>query len=197
MAIQNTGPDPISAAGNALSYFWGQCTRWVAENLSWIPAGLGNANQWFGRAQAMGLPTGQTPVVGSVAAFNTGPFGHVAEVVSVQDATHFKVSEENWLGTGITDIRDVVGGAGSGLQGFIYKPGTAVSDIPVVGGAVGAAESVVSTGQAIANLPANIGHGLANASYATGHNIGTFAKNNIIPLLVALVVVIVLFGGKE
>jgi len=196
--IVSQGTDLLNAAGNALSYTVGNCTRWVAEQLSWVPAGLGNANAWLTNAQARGLPTiGPTsaPPIGSVAVWNTGAFGHVAEVVG-QIPGGFQVSEENWLGLGRTDVRNVTGSALSGLQGFILPPG-GVSNIPVVGGIVGAASAPLTAAEAVAGLPASVGHGLANAASATTTNAATFFKNQLVPLVVALVVAIVLFGGDE
>jgi CHAP domain len=195
MAIVNTGNDLIAAVGNALNYTIGNCTRWVAEQLSWIPGGLGNANQWLDRAAAKGLPTAGpniAPPVGSVAVWSGGEFGHVAEVVG-QIPGGFQVSEENWLGTGVTDIRDVTGSALSGLQGFILPPG----NVPVVGGIAQGAQAAVSLPGAIAGLPASVGHGLANATTAGVKDVGVFFRNQLVPLLVGLTVAIVLFGGDE
>ena len=197
--LVDTGNDVINAVGAALSYTWGNCTRWVAEQLPWIPAGLGNANQWLDRAKGMGLPTlpaGAAPPIGSVAVFNTGAFGHVAEVIG-QIPGGFQVSEENWLGLGRTDIRDVTGPALSGLQGFILPPGTDPSKIPVVGGLVGGAQAALGLPEAIAGLPANVGHGLAGATTAVTKDVGIFFRNQIVALVVALVVAIVLFGGDD
>ena len=203
--IIQQGRDAINAVGNALSYTVGNCTRWVAEQASWIPAGLGNANQWLTNAQARGLPTAaanSVPPVGSVAVWGGGAFGHVAQVVSIIPGG-FQVSEENWLGNGLTDIRNVTGSGLHNLQGFILPPG-GVSGIPVVGGVVGAAQAVanvpdaiVKAGEDIAGIPTNIGHGIANAGQALTANAVTFVKNQFVPLLVALVVAIVLFGGDE
>src|SRR5262252_10719349 len=95
------GEDTINAIGAALNYTWGNCTRWVAEQLAWIPSGLGNANQWLTNARARGLPTiGPTsaPPIGSVAVWSTGQLGHVAEVVGIVPGG-FEVLEKNWPGT--------------------------------------------------------------------------------------------------
>lgn len=194
--IISEGNDLLNAAGAALSYTIGNCTRWVAEQLPWIPSGLGNANQWLGNAQAKGLqvlPPTSAPPVGSVAVWNTGPFGHVAEVVG-QVQGGFQVSEENWLGTGVTDIRNVTGSGLSGLEGFILPPG---GNLPVVGGLATAANAAITAPQAIAGLPLSVGHGLANAATSTTHNIATFFGNQLVPLIVALAVAIVLFGGDD
>lgn len=192
------GNDTLNAIGAALSYTVGNCTRWVAEQLSWVPAGLGNANQWLSGAQARGLPTigpSSAPPIGSVAVWNTGAFGHVAEVVGVIPGG-FQVSEENWLGTGVTDVRNVTGSALSGLQGFILPPG-GVSGLPVVGGLAAGATAAAGLPEAIAGLPASIGHGLAGAAGASAQNAGIWFRNQLVPLLVGLTVAIVLFGGDE
>lgn len=198
--IVSQGTDLLTAAGAALNYTIGNCTRWVAEQLSWIPAGLGNANQWLTNAQARGLPTigpTSTPPVGSVAVWNTGSFGHVAEVTGIIPGG-FQVSEENVLGLGVTDIRNVTGSALSGLEGFILPPaGAAIGNLPVVGGVATAAQAAATLPEAIAGLPASVGHGLANATSASTANVATFFRNQLVPLLVALAVAIVLFGGDE
>lgn len=198
--IVSQGQDLLNAAGAALTYTAGQCTRWVSEQLSWVPGGLGNANQWLTNAQARGLPTigpSNAPPVGSVAVWGNGPFGHVAEVVG-QIPGGFQVSEENWLGSGVTDVRNVTGSALNGLQGFILPPaGAAISNLPVVGGVANAANAALTTPEAIAGLPASVGHGIANAGSAVTSNLATFFKNQLVPLVVALVVAIVLFGGDE
>lgn len=54
-----------------------------------------------------------------------------------------------------------------------------------------------SLGAAIGGVPASIGHGLANALSASLSNVATFAKNQIVAIIVALVVVLVLFGGGK
>lgn len=196
--IVSEGQDLLTAAGAALTYTVGNCTRWVAEQLSWIPGNLGNANQWLTGAQARGLPTiGPTsaPPIGSVAVWGTGVNGHVAEVVG-QIPGGFQVSEENVLGLGRTDVRNVTGSGLSGLEGFILPPG-GTSSLPVVGGLSAAATAAITTPQAIAGLPGSVGHGLANAATATTSNVATWFKNQIVPLLVGLVVAIVLFGGDD
>jgi hypothetical protein len=71
----------------ALSYALGQCTWGVAQMVSWVPAGWGNAAQWVGNAAKQGHPISSTPVVGSVAVWQAGQggagsAGHVAEVIA-------------------------------------------------------------------------------------------------------------------
>jgi hypothetical protein len=179
---------------NAWDYTVGNCTRFVAGAVSWIPAGLGNATDWLSNAQVRGLPTigpTETPPVGSVAVWGTGAFGHVAEVVG-QVPGGFKVAEENWKGLGVTDVRDVTGDALNGLKGFILPPGT-TAQVPAP---PGQAQAVTVAG-AVSELPASVGHGLANAATAGIDNVGIWLGNQLVPLIVALAVAIVLFGGDE
>lgn len=122
-------------SGNASSYDEGQCTWYVASTLSWVPAGLGNAYQWWNNAKEHNLPTGQQPLAGAVAVWNTtlpgsGGYGHVAVVTSVQSGS-FAVSEMNYLGgPGVVDTRTVQDNSNKSFSGFIYPPGTDVSGIP-------------------------------------------------------------------
>lgn len=183
---------------NAWSYTVDNCTRFVAGALSWVPAGLGNANEWLANAQKMGLPTiGPTasPPPGAVAVWGTGAFGHVAEVVG-QVPGGFQVAEENWKGLGVVDTRNVTGSGLGGLIGFILPPGGAGVSLPPIPGVAGVASAVTTAG-AVAQLPASIGHGLAGAADAVAANTATFFRNQLVPLLVGLVVAIVLFGGDE
>ncbi len=88
-----------------------------------------------------------------------------------------------------------------------------VYNIPVLGGLIqatspsailGTAQQAVNSGQAglasigvgIASIPASIGHGLAGAVGAGVHDIAAFARNQAVPLIVALVVALVIFGGQ-
>lgn len=86
----------------------------------------GNAYEWYEKAQAAGIPTtdASTPVVGSIAAFNSG-YGHVAIVEEVRPDGSFVVSEMNVVnadpygsGSGIIST-SVHYPNESGLQGFI------------------------------------------------------------------------------
>lgn len=193
--LTGTITDDLNAAW---AYTVANCTRFVAGALSWIPAGLGNAADWFTNAQRKGLPTAgpnTTPVPGSVAVWGTGTFGHVAEVIKAIPGG-FQVAEENWKGLGITDVRDVTGGALNGLEGFILPPGGA-AQLPVVGGIAQGAQAALSLPEALAQLPASIGHGIADAGGAVVQNSGIAVKNQLVPLLVGLAVTIVLFGGDE
>lgn len=62
--------------------------------------GIGNANQWDDNARNLGIPWGTTPKPGSVGVVDSGYYGHVAWVESVNDngtvnVSHFNV---NWSG---------------------------------------------------------------------------------------------------
>lgn len=70
-----------------------------------------NANRWPGLADAAGLPRSDVPVIGAVAVFNIGPFGHVAIVESVNDDGTVNVSEYNYAGPHTFGTRQHVGGA--------------------------------------------------------------------------------------
>lgn len=185
---------------NAWSYAVANCTRFVAGALSWIPPGLGNARDWFANAQKAGLPTvgaGATPPPGSVAVWSTGAFGHVAEVIGALPGGGFQVAEENFSVPGGTDVRNVTGNALQGLEGFILPPGgikvPSPTDLP---GQIGQAVATAG-GQAASAAATTVGHGLADAGGAVIHNAGVALRNQLVPLIVALAVVIVLFGGDD
>lgn len=203
--IVSTGNDLLTAVGNAISYTVGNCTRWVAEQLSWVPGGWGDAAMWFSHAQQQGFQTvgpNAVPPAGSIAVWDSslpgsGGAGHVAEVISAT-ASSFTVSEENWLGLGKTDVRTITSSSPDfgHLVGFILPPAGFQVPNPL-GGLAGAAQAAVTTPQAIAGLPASIGHGIANAGGALVQNAGIALRNQLVPLLVALAVAIVLFGGDD
>ncbi len=136
---QINGGQPCGFAG------WpGQCTFWAL--LNWNSPNMlklsGNAYQFFPNAQAMGLPTSKTPVVGSIVVWGQGggystDAGHVAIVVGVNNAMNtFVVSEMNFYAPWMIDYRVVSslpGGIGYGnLEGFILpaSPVTAASATP-------------------------------------------------------------------
>jgi murein DD-endopeptidase MepM/ murein hydrolase activator NlpD len=79
-----------------------------------------------------------------------------------------------------------------------------VSQLPIIGGLVSGVQGAAGAAQAaaqgpsavagaIAGLPASVGHGLAGALSASIHNVGVWAHNQVIPLMVALVVALVIF----
>jgi len=83
------------AASN--SYAWGQCTWYAKQRRPDLPNNLGNANNWYARAAAMGRKVGAAPRAGAVATTTAGRFGHVAVVDSVRGGT-VNISEMNYAG---------------------------------------------------------------------------------------------------
>ena len=66
------------------SYPVGQCTWGVKELAPWASNWWGNANTWAIYASAQGYKTGSVPVVGAIAVWDGGEYGHVAYVTDVQ-----------------------------------------------------------------------------------------------------------------
>ena len=84
-----------AVAGN--SYAYGTCTWYVKNRVPAWPNAMGNANQWVYSAQANGIATGGTPVVGAIASENG--IMHVAYVESVSaDKRTVTISEMNYAG---------------------------------------------------------------------------------------------------
>ena len=75
-----------STAGNGYAY--GYCTWYVKNVRPDLPNQLGNANTWYQRAAAMGLPVGSEPRAGAVfqTSFGGGGYGHVGIIESVDSA---------------------------------------------------------------------------------------------------------------
>ena len=61
------------------SYPVGQCTWGVKELAPWASNWWGNANTWAIYASAQGYKTGSVPVVGAIAVWDGGEYGHVAK----------------------------------------------------------------------------------------------------------------------
>ena len=96
---------------------WGQCTYWVASQ-RYVPW-EGNAIAWWAEARAYGVPEGLVPVVGAIAVFNIGYYGHVAYVTKVLANGSWQQSEMNVYGLGVEDTRTMVPGEDA-FVGFIY-----------------------------------------------------------------------------
>ncbi|HER3741880.1 TPA: CHAP domain-containing protein [Streptococcus pyogenes] len=80
------------------NYPVGQCT-WGAKSLApWAGNNWGNGGQWATSAQAAGYSVGSTPMVGAIAVWNDGGYGHVAVVVEVQSSSNIRVMESNYSG---------------------------------------------------------------------------------------------------
>lgn len=91
-APRSTGVYP----GN--NYAPGNCTWYVKSRRADLPNDLGNANTWYYRAQAYGLPTGSTPRAGAVGTTGAGDLGHVVYVERVNGDGTILISEMNYAG---------------------------------------------------------------------------------------------------
>lgn len=207
MSILSQSEDTMTAVGNALSYAAGNCTRWVAENFSWVGRAWGNAGEWLASAQKAGFQTTTTPTPGAVAVWGTGSlssFGHVAIVKSVS-ASGIVVSEENYLGQGIVDTRSI-GPHDVQPTGYILPPGGSAAQgqpdatltgfsVPGLGDLGGGVQAVA---QAIAGIPqaaANATLGaVQNTTSAAFSDVKVWGMRNAVALFVALAVALVLFG---
>lgn len=92
--LQNT-------SGN--TYTYGYCTWYVKNRRPDLPNNLGNANTWYSRAQAQGIPTGSTPRVGAVGM--TTAYAHVVYIEGVNSNGTVKVAEMNYNGWNVVSRR--------------------------------------------------------------------------------------------
>mgnify|MGYP003585052163 CR=1 FL=1 len=128
-------PAPVVVAGSASiapnynqnnTYPVGQCT-WGAKALApWAHNYWGDAGGWIYSAQAAGFRTGSTPMVGAIAVWSGGYYGHVAVVTDVQSATSIKVMESNYGGNQyIANFRGWFNpqATSEGYVQYIYPPG--------------------------------------------------------------------------
>ena len=106
------------------SYPVGQCTWGVKELAPWASNWWGNANTWAIYASAQGYKTGSVPVVGAIAVWDGGEYGHVAYVTDVQSETSIQVFECNYDGSGTQPIGNYRGWfnptASTGTVRYIY-----------------------------------------------------------------------------
>ena len=106
------------------SYPVGQCTWGVKELAPWASNWWGNANTWAIYASAQGYKTGSVPVVGAIAVWDGGEYGHVAYVTDVQSETSIQVFECNYDGSGTQPIGNYRGWfnptASKGTVRYIY-----------------------------------------------------------------------------
>jgi len=78
------------------TYAAGNCTAYIKDVVNWIPNGLGNANQWDNRARSMGFTVNTSPAAGSVGVSNSGRYGHVFRVNSVNSDGSINISDMNY-----------------------------------------------------------------------------------------------------
>lgn len=80
------------------TYDAGYCTWYVKNRRPDLPNNLGNANTWYYRAAAQGLPVGSTPRAGAVGTTTAGDLGHVVYVERVNGDGTILISEMNYAG---------------------------------------------------------------------------------------------------
>ena len=81
----------------------------------------GNAGYWYDNAKAQGYPVGPTPKVGAIMVTWESYLGHVAYVENVNADGSWTVSEMNYAGFNVIDLRTIKPGQlGTRLIGFIY-----------------------------------------------------------------------------
>ena len=106
------------------TYYFGECTWYVASSVDWVQGHWGNATDWCAGAQSSGLQTGAQAVAGAVVVYAAGDgysaFGHVAIVRDVYGDGSFLVSEMNYVAWDTVDERV---SNGYDVECFIYGPG--------------------------------------------------------------------------
>jgi len=94
-----------SSSGN--TYAPGYCTWYTKNRRPDLPNNLGNANTWYSRAAAMGLPVGSTPRVGAIGTTTAGGLGHTVYVESINSDGTVNISEMNYVGWNKISTRTV------------------------------------------------------------------------------------------
>jgi peptidoglycan DL-endopeptidase CwlO len=87
---------------------WGLCYRQCVSYAAWktykikgyMPYGFGNANNWDDAARARGIPVDTNPQPGDIAVSNSGYWGHVMYVESVNSNGTINISQYNVRLTG-------------------------------------------------------------------------------------------------
>jgi surface antigen len=104
---KKTTPAATAARGSSSGnlYTAGYCTWYVKNKRPDLPNNLGNADTWYTRANAQGLPTGSAPQVGAAAVQKVGM--HVAYVEAVNGDGTIVISEMNHKGLYVQSTRTV------------------------------------------------------------------------------------------
>ena len=122
VAVEDVVVNTPTNYGN--SYPIGQCTWGVKELAPWASNWWGNANTWAIYASAQGYRVGDVPVVGAIAVWDGGEYGHVAYVTDVQSENSIQVLEANYDGSGTQPIGNYRGWfnptASRGTVRYIY-----------------------------------------------------------------------------
>jgi surface antigen len=108
------GASPAGASGESNHFFPGYCTWDAAEQAyrAWgmWPPWYGDAGDWIDGARASGWHVSPLAQADSIVAMprglqGSGPYGHVAWVLSVeQDTASVMVRSMNWAGRGVITI---------------------------------------------------------------------------------------------
>ena len=112
-----------SAVYSANGYDFGWCTYYAAVRRAQIgrpiPSNLGNANTWYSRAVALGMPAGNVPAVGAVMVEYVGayPRNHVGVVEQVNEDGSYVISEMNYSGWNVKTSRTI---SDNNSNKFIY-----------------------------------------------------------------------------
>lgn len=93
-------PRPVTDSSNL--YTPGNCTWYAKSMRPDLPNNLGNADTWYERAQAQGIPVGTEPRVGAIGM--TKAYMHVAYVVAV-NGNSIELLEMNAQGLGVISSR--------------------------------------------------------------------------------------------
>jgi surface antigen len=124
-----------TASSTATGYPAGQCTAYVASQLSWIPSNWGNADEWLTDARGAGFITlsgadvgavqpGDVAVIAAGARTRNGRAsddGHVGIVTAVdQSAGTVTLSSENWPEGDSTPTSLVF--ATTDIEGYVVPP---------------------------------------------------------------------------
>lgn len=78
-----------------INYPIGQCTWAVQKLTGWAGNWWGNAADWARNAAREGFSVGTEPMVGAIAVWDDGAYGHVAYVTDVASSTQIQVLEAN------------------------------------------------------------------------------------------------------
>src|ERR1019366_858181 len=90
----------LPSMSNGQGYTAGQCTYGASVIESWIPPGLGDADQWVSRAPSKGLKVMQTPTIGAAMTFTSSypgsqGHGHVGIVTDIGPNGYPRIIEMN------------------------------------------------------------------------------------------------------
>ncbi len=120
------GRGGAGCAADGGGYCIGQCVDFVWTKRPEL-SHLGNATDWLGHAQARGIPTGHTPVVGAVAwwsgvnrTYADSIYGHVAYVTGVGNGTVTFEEMNGLAGPGRVDTQTMSLSSRYAPQDYIY-----------------------------------------------------------------------------